>query len=98
MDEFLHWEPDAMSSDETTRIEPTLIAKDTSIATEVPAAIEPKAESETAKPEIIATDAKAEMKAEAPVIDAVDELNLRRGTHDRVPNIPRTHRPRTHHK
>ena len=56
-----------MSSDETTKIEPTLIAKDApSTASEQPAAIAPKAESEAAKPET-----PAEAKAEAPMIEAV---------------------------
>jgi hypothetical protein len=67
MDEFLHWDPDAMSNDETTRIEPTLIVNDApSIASEQSPAIELKAESE-AKPETAA----AESKAETPVTGTI---------------------------
>jgi hypothetical protein len=60
-----------MSSDETTRIEPTLIATDApSIVSEAPAAAEAKAESETAKNESTSESAAAPAKAEAPAIEA----------------------------
>ena len=64
---FTHWEADAMSSDETAKIEPTLIAKDTSeVASEKPAAIEATPAIEIAKLEA----AIAEAKADAPLIEA----------------------------
>jgi hypothetical protein len=89
MDEFLHWDPDAMSNDETTRIEPTLTAKDApSTATEPPAAIELKTESETAKPETVATEA----KAEAPVIEAIGSArDMTEAPKDEIPkdSIPK---------
>ena len=67
-----------MSSDETAKIEPTLIATDApSIVSEPPAASEVKAESETAKSESAPAAAKAETPAseavapEAPKVEAV---------------------------
>src|ERR1041384_6090902 len=63
MDEFFHWDPDAMSSDETTKIEPSLIATDAPSITSEPAATETKAESEIAK-------AESESKFEGPLIEA----------------------------
>src|SRR5262245_7972454 len=71
MDEFLSIGTDAMSSDETVKIEPTLTA------TETPAPAETKAESEPAKsePEAVKLESAApETKAEAPAIEATAEV------------------------